>query len=342
MGTTCDNSSSSNTSIFTSTTPDTLSTVPAVNPSTVSFSEGMVMSSSVLLYTSSRTLTQSSSIQSTIPPPSSPPSPLGFGPELIAAFSVVLVLLCIVFVLIIAIGVCCCMRRKPIIESSAAHGFDNPDYNGKEHIHVHMVLLLSHVGVVSSGSVKQKPMELTSISQDPTTQPIIMTTVTTGSPVPQIEDSHYYSTAGIQNTLEGRQSTKTTPISPPSISNSKLRTPSGSSSHLINNDPTSPSTTTEHHSENRNDLSPLESRSHYYSSPTTDVSNLSFPLSSGIYDTVIEEDSTPSVPAQDADVMYDEANICNSTSATPQHESVSLMIALYINVHSYIPFAVIF
>lgn len=160
------------------------------------------------------------------------------------------------------------------------------------------------IGIVSTGSVKKQPLELvqlTAVGESPTPLspylPQIGThTVATGSP--QFDDAHYSSTAGLQNSIElnTKSATLGYPISPPSDIGTKKLTPnspsilqppsiltSGDSQKLVDKS-----------FQYSNLSSPMESptaKSHYYSSPTTDVSNLSFPMVGGIYDTINEDQS---------------------------------------------------
>ncbi len=149
----------------------------------------------------------------------------------------------------------------------------------------------------------------------PKSSPITTQTVVTGSPVPpHFDDAHYYSAA------QANIDTQSNPMSPPSQTNnnrnhkftSSLNTALPPPSILCSGDSLRPGSL-EKDNNRLMSPSPIESptsKSHYYTSPTTDVSNLSFPMNGGIYDT-IDENVMPSTAQPDLTPTYDQINIPN-------------------------------
>ena len=194
--------------------------------------------------------------------------------------------------------------------------------------------MFMHIGVVSSGTDTMSPIEsvpMTTLNNKtvllshsaPNSSPIFTQTVASGSPVPQFDDEHYYSTTGLQNTLELHTKIDTAGSSstPPSQNNntrnhkftSSLNTALPPPSIILSSDSIKPGSLSNDQNFHHMSTSPIESptsKSHYYSSPTTDVSNLSFPMVGGIYDTINEY--VPEVPsAEDPELMptYDQISI---------------------------------
>ena len=198
-------------------------------------------------------------------------------------------------------------------------------------------------GVISTGSVKKHPLQSTEMrsfhdmspTQNNVSQQLPIITQTEASPpppTPQFDDAHYYSAAGLQNSLEihtkiDTQTHPTTPLSPPerntktksrgftSSSNSYLPPPPVLSNSGEDKKPFY-SVLESNNEPNNSYLSSPESPTsnlHHYASPTTEVSHLSFPGPGGIYD-MIDEDEQPDVPpTQDPEVVhgYDQVQICN-------------------------------